>query len=231
MIQALQRFTSRRGKMKILRSDNGTNFIHARKYMIENDIKWYLNTPAASHHGGVWERMIRSARKVLTSVLTNHDECLDDEQLLTATCAAEVIINDRPMTNNPSSPLDLQALTPNHLLLLRYGNAHYSNDAKDSIYGRRWRIVQQIADSFWKRWAREYLPLLQLSQKPLEQRPLKQDQLVLLMGDSSARGKWPMGRIVEVIEGRDGLVRSIKVRTARGIYTRPVTKVVALEEV
>ena len=77
-IQALRRFLARRGNVKEIRTDNGSNFIGAKRELreaIENwnqnqilsflqqkCIKWTFNVPLASHHGGVWERQIRSIR-------------------------------------------------------------------------------------------------------------------------------------------------------------------------
>lgn len=62
-INAIRRFTCRRGQVKILRSDNGTNFVAAEKElrkavenlnqtkiqntMTEKGVKWMFNTPAA----------------------------------------------------------------------------------------------------------------------------------------------------------------------------------------
>ena len=36
---------------------------------------------------------------------------------------------------------------------------------EDLFSRRRWRQVQYLADAFWKRWSREYLPLLQIRRK------------------------------------------------------------------
>ena len=72
----LRRFIARRGAVIEIRSDNATNFVGAKKelkllinewnqtaihnFLLQKQIKWIFNTPAASHHGGVWERCIRS---------------------------------------------------------------------------------------------------------------------------------------------------------------------------
>ena len=107
-INAIRRFICRRGQVKILRSDNGTNFVAAEKElrkalenldqikiqnaMTKKGIKWIFNTPAASHQGGVWERQIRTVRKVLNSVLQQQTLC--DEGFQTLMCEVEAIINN-----------------------------------------------------------------------------------------------------------------------------------------
>lgn len=75
---ALSRFIALRGHVKIIRSDQGTNFVSARKQLQEGininelskeldnqNIQWIMNPPHASHHGGAWERKIGSVRRVL----------------------------------------------------------------------------------------------------------------------------------------------------------------------
>ena len=47
-------------------------------------IKWVLNPPYGSHHGGVWERCIRTVRKVLDAVI--REQALDDEGLSMLMC-------------------------------------------------------------------------------------------------------------------------------------------------
>lgn len=77
-INALHRFISRRGQVEHLLSDNGANFIGAKRELREalsslnqakiqgvlgqKGIKWSFNPPAGSHYGGVWERVIRMLR-------------------------------------------------------------------------------------------------------------------------------------------------------------------------
>lgn len=61
--------------------------------------------------------MIRSVRKVLNTTLT--EQVLDAEGLQTLLCEAEAIINRRPITKALPDLHDLEALTPNHLLLFK----------------------------------------------------------------------------------------------------------------
>ena len=72
-IQALRQFIARRGNIRVLRSDNGSNFVRAQKklgnvfkemdhqkiqYFLQNIgadyIIWHRNPPASHHMGGVW---------------------------------------------------------------------------------------------------------------------------------------------------------------------------------
>ncbi|KAF0309118.1 putative ATP-dependent RNA helicase Dbp73D [Amphibalanus amphitrite] len=46
---------------------------------------------------------------------------------------------------------------------------------------------------------------------------------------SVPRGSWPLGRVARTFPGQDGLVRVVEVNTRKGVYKRPVTKIVRLE--
>eukprot|EP00105_Crassostrea_gigas_P034805 XP_019918953.1 PREDICTED: uncharacterized protein LOC105318561 [Crassostrea gigas] len=123
-INALRRVIARRGQVTKIRSDNGTNFVGAerelarsiqewnqhqiQKSMLQKNVDWQLNPPAGSHHGGVWERIIRIIRKAMNSVLK--ELTLDDEGLNTLMCEIEYMINDRPITKNTDHHSDLKHL-------------------------------------------------------------------------------------------------------------------------
>ena len=129
-INAIRRFISVLGSPKEIRSDNGTNFTRANKelrnafeqwdhhvisnFYAQREIKWKFNPPAASHMGGVWERMVQTTKRVLKSLLK--EQILTDEVLATVMAEAVNIVNSRPLTRKSDSHLDYQPLTPNHLL-------------------------------------------------------------------------------------------------------------------
>ena len=246
-INALQRFISRRGQPKEITSDNGTNFVGAERELREaiqgwnqtqiheslhqSGIQWHFNPPAASHMGGVWERSIRTVRKVLRALMK--EQILDDEGLATLLCMVEAIVNGRPLTAVSDDPKDLGTLTPNHLLLLRPGPVlppgHF---AKDDVYcRRRWRQIQYLANVFWRRWVKEYLPTLQCRQKwLLPRRNLTVGDIVLVVDEATSRNMWPIGRVVETFPGKDDLVRTARVETKTSLLTRPIDKLCLLEE-
>ena len=97
---AFTRFQNFRGSCKYLKSDAGSNFMGARnieesqashqllmdvrKDASLNDLVWEVNPPLASHFGGVWERAIRSVRKVIDAVLMDlHEKLLTGEEFRT----------------------------------------------------------------------------------------------------------------------------------------------------
>ena len=88
-----------------------------------------------------------------------------------------------------------------------------------------------LADQFWTRWLREYLLLLQQRQKwLLPQRNFSQGDLILVGNDHTKRGLWPKGLVEEVFRDKNGLVRSVRIRTASSpSLIRDVRKLYLLE--
>lgn len=246
-ISAIRRFICRRGPVAHFRSDNGTNFTGAEKELkraiadlnhrsiekalIHDNIKWTFNPPAASHHGGAWESMIRLVRKVLVSVL--HLQTLTDETLVTVLCEAEAILNDRPITRVSEDPNDLEPLTPNHLLTLKRIPVLPPGlfDQKDQYVRRRWKQAQYLSDLFWKRWTKEYLATLQERQKwNKTQRNLMEGDIVLIADATAPRNSWMIGRIIKSFPDKSGIVRSVQIKTKTNVIERPVTKLGLLVE-
>ena len=245
-IQAFTRFVSRRGPPIEVHSDNGTNFKGAEaeikialekwnpdridNHLRKRGVKWNFNPPHASHAGGVWERMTRSIRRILRTLLGC--QLVDDETLLTLKAEVEKISNDRPLTSPTSDLNDPEPLSPSKLILLR-ANVCYPTGESDAIHiywSKRWKQAQYLADIFWKRWTREYLPTLQVTQKWVRPRPnLSVGDLVLNIGENSPRGRWPKGVVQEVFPDRNGNVRQVTVRTATTVLRRDVRKLCLLE--
>ncbi|XP_028404804.1 uncharacterized protein LOC114527371 [Dendronephthya gigantea] len=245
-LQSMRRFIARRGRPEIMRSDNGTNFVAGEKelrnaidgwnqeklhkFLLQQHIKWIFNSPTASHQGGVWERCIRTVRKVLKGLLKQ--QVLDEEGLTTLMCEAESIVNSRPLTKVSDDPNDAEALTPNHLLLLRSGPSFPPGMfTKEERYSRRrWRQIQYLADVFWRRWVKEYLPTLQKRQKWTKpRRNFQLGDIVLIVDENYPRCSWALGRIIEVKPGRDGYVRRVSMKTKSTVLERPINKIVLLE--
>jgi hypothetical protein len=247
---AFSRFIARRGVPKEVFSDNGTNFIGASGILKEEfkkiqsqesqgkiidrlrtkEISWHFNPPLASHTGGIWERMIRSIRRILAALTS--EQSIDDEVLLTLMAEIEKILNDRPLTRNEGQVDDLDPLTPSKLLLLR-SNACLPPGVfvGEDRYSKRWRQAQLLANSFWKRWLSEYLPSLQQRQKWLQlKRNVRVKDLVLMVDKRCSRGQWPLAIVEKVFPDKDGVVRQVMVRTKSGNFKRHVRELCLIEE-
>ena len=245
-IMVLRQFISRRGPPKEIWSDRGTNFVGANRelkeaiagwneekierHLQQKGIKWVFQPPAAPHMSGVWERLVQITKKHLKSAVG--DALLTDVELRTLLAEVESIVNNRPITAVSDDPDDCLALTPNHFLLQRATQLPPGLFVNEDLFSRRrWRKVQFLADHYWKRWIREYVPALQSRPKWFKsKRNVRIGDLVLLAEDKLVRNRWPMGRVVEVFTGEDEGVRSAKVKTAGGVFHRPVTKICLLEE-
>ncbi len=245
-LNALYRFMARRGQPKVIRSDNGTNFVGGERELreeiakwnkgriqgalSEKTIEWKFNPPSASHMGGAWERQVRTVRRVLSGL--TREQLLTDELLSTLMCIAEGIVNNRPLTAVSEDSRDPEPLTPNHLLLMRPTAAPKGIFSEHDLYARKkWRQVQYLADLFWKRWTSEYLPQLRLRTKWTQtKRNLAEGDIVLVTDHMLSRNEWPLGKVIKVYPGEDGRVRTIKVRSRGNELIRPIAKVCLLEE-
>ncbi|XP_068218281.1 uncharacterized protein [Palaemon carinicauda] len=246
-INALRRFVARRGNVKKIWCDNGTNFHGAeelrkslqemnddqvRAFLSKESISWTFNPPTASHMGGVWERQIRTVRKVLTPLFKEHAGRLDDESYRTLLTEVEATVNDRPLTTVSDSPDDLQPLSPAQLLTQKSSVVMPPPGVfqKGDMYLRqRWRYVQFLANLFWTRWRREYLSTLQERQKwNKEKRHLQVGDIVLVKDDNQLRSNWMMGRVISTGKDRTGFVRSVVLKTQTSELHRPIQKLVLL---
>lgn len=195
------------------------------------ELSGHSTPPASSHHGGSWERLIRSVRKVLNSTLNVQN--LDEEGLHTVLCEVEAIINSRPITKASTDPNDLEALTPNHLLLLKTSPSLPTGNYQEvDVYAhRRWKQVQYMSDLFWRRWVKEYLPQLQERQRWTGvKRNLIPGDIVLIVDNTAPQNSWLMGRVLQTFADRKGFVRQVRVKTKSSCLDRPITKICLLQE-
>ena len=257
-ICSLRRFICRRGNVLSITSDNGTNLTGGNRELRESirewngkcieswlkqkGISWHFNPPYASHFGGFFEREIRSVRKVLTSLLNEQPIKLNDEYFVTVLCEVEAILNNRPLTEISSDPSDIEALTPNHVLLFNAGVTFPPGlfTPTDCYIKKRWRQVQYIVGLFWSRWRKEYVTLLQQRQKWTEpNRCYEPGDLVLVVDVLLPRNRWPLGKIQSVNTDSKGLVRSANIKVSKSkfgpinnfatsVIERPITKLVLL---
>ena len=248
-IATLRRFVARRGKPSVIWSDHGTNFVGAARELKElhqfskdqgtksaitnfcakQHINWRFTPEHAPHFGGLWEAAVKSFkhhfRRVVGSVR------LTFEELTTMLTQVEACLNSRPLTPIPYPEEGLEALTPGHFLTGTPLEALPDPPAsfRPIPLLRRWHLCQTLSRHFWNRWSAEYLNVLQNLAKWRRTSPnLKVGDIVCVRGEQTPPTKWPLARIQEVVRGNDGLVRVVVIRTAKGVYKRPIMKIVPL---
>ncbi|UYV74002.1 hypothetical protein LAZ67_11001790 [Cordylochernes scorpioides] len=93
----------------------------------------------------------------------------------------------------------------------------------------RWKCIQSMKNSFWKKWSQDYLNLLQARPRwHRTHQDLQSGQLVLMKQDSTPPHHWPLARIIKTYKGPDGHVRVVDLRTPKNVLKRPITKIAPL---
>ena len=94
---------------------------------------------------------------------------------------------------------------------------------------QHWHLCQALVRHLRQRWSTDYLDNLQkLSRCHVLSRNLHMCDIVCLRKEPIAPTKWPLARIIEVHSGKDGKVQVVTVKTMKGMYKRPIVKVVPL---
>ena len=223
---ALTRFMARRGTPQTIISDNGTNFVGANNELmrlwatddettIRNDspgINWQFNTPYASHTGGHFERLVQMVKHGLYKQLNT--ESMTDEQFETCLCIVEDILNSRPIGLATIDGKDHEPLTPRHFLSPSAAMQAMPSDKLDDDPAQQWQHIVFIMNTFWKRYSKECVPLLNRMSKWHQEKAQFKINDIVAFADSKRRGKWPLAKVVDIkINKSDKLARSVEILT------------------
>lgn len=243
-LMSLRRFIARRGTPAELFSDQGTNFKGGERELRETfvemskelqhllapqKISFRFNPPAAPHFGGVWEREIRSVKSALYA--TVGAQPVPEEVLRTVLTEVEGILNSKPLGYVSSDASDPDPVTPSVLLMGRPDGSlpQVVYPESELICRRRWKHSQILADHFWARFIRLYVPSLQARQKwQATPADIAGDCVVMIADPHLPRALWPIGKVVKTHPSPDGHIRSADVKVKERIYTRPVARLVVL---
>ncbi|XP_073979066.1 uncharacterized protein [Rhodnius prolixus] len=250
-IDALDRFIARRGKPVKMLSDCGKNFVGAANYLTEvaawhdsettqacildhinhHHITWLFNPPHAPHFGGIWEAGVKSTKTLLRKLIGS--STFSSQELNNIFIKIEAILNSRPLQPLSTDPQDLQPLTPGHFLIGAPLTALPEATLTDVPLNHltRWQYLRERVQHFWNRWQKEYLQTLQQRTKWITTTTnLKVGDMVLLKDLHTWPLQWPLARVISIHPGSDGIVRVATVKTAQGVYKRPVTKLAPLPQ-
>ncbi|XP_041471192.1 uncharacterized protein LOC121420595 [Lytechinus variegatus] len=244
-LQALERFVSIRGAPATMISDNATCFRGAdnkinelnlkldkkqiRELGLRYQVEWKFGPPGGPHHQGAVECMVQEVKKAMRH-LVKADK-LTFVEWETVFCQISGLINSRPLTAMSASPLDQPPLTPNHFLIGR-GDLSCPDIPCEEYRGdlrKRRELCKTMVDGFWRRWMDCIHKLSPRNKWQRSTENLEEGDIVLVIGDSKARGSWKMAEVVKCYPGQDDLVRIVDVKsTDRTIAKKPVTKLVSL---
>ncbi|GFX42563.1 integrase catalytic domain-containing protein [Trichonephila clavipes] len=237
---SLRRFIARRTRPETIYTDNGTNFVGTNselknldwdKIMKETDIKpikWKFNPPTAAWWGGWWERLVRVIKELLKRTLGK--AILTYEELLTVLCDCEAVVNSRPLTYVSEDPNDLIPLTPS---LFLNGKSSYDTVDLDlsefSKFQKRIKYRRKLIHDFRSRFRKEYLGQLRQKRPGKPGHDFKVGDVVMIEEPSKKRVYWPLGKVISLLPGRDGKVRTLKLKCKNSELIRPIQRVYPLE--
>ena len=171
-MQCFKRFTARRGIPGLMVSDNAKTFKSAA-HLIQKvpespevakafprlQVKWKFDLEKALWHGGLFEWLIKSAKRCSKKMIRK--STLMYEVLLTVTTELEAVQNSRLISYVSTEDLDEQ-LTPSHPLMgfrVLFTRPTTWPDYDESLNDlTHWmKHFLTTVQNFWKRWKMEYL--------------------------------------------------------------------------
>lgn len=130
----------------------------------------------------------------------------------------ETCINSRPLIALSDKLEDYSVLTPGHFLI---GGPLVSLPEPSVLKIKenrlsRWQLLQQLIESFWKTWSRDYLHTLQQRTKWRQpNHAITPGCLLLIMSPGLPPSRWALGRFISVISGTTASSGSSQLKPAR----------------
>ena len=251
-MRSFRRFVSRRGTSQVIYSDNAQTYKCAEKgikqcyeilnspkfqeFLSERSIKWKYICPLSPWWGGYWERLMKTIKIPLKKVLGK--SFMSSDELYTVLTEVEAMVNSRPICAVHDDPNSLEYLTPANFLIgrstinlpvrpLKHTEVHPTVTRKE--LNNLLRNQEKALKRVWKMWREEYLRSLGTSPAIKDQMPIKEGDLVMVASNLQPRCTWSVGRVSELLEGRDGRIRSAIVKVKGKLRTRPVQLMSKLE--
>ena len=233
-----EEFVFRKGKPDSIVSDRGSQLVAAGIVLANKDLPvnrldwqkvtsvnsttdWHFVPVGGQHRNGLSEATVKILKKSL--YLAIHPSVqLTYAELVTLLARISFSINSRPLAIGYTSPNSqqedsLMPLTPNHLLLGRASldvpDLEYDESNK---FSARLSYVQEVFNSWWKRWIDDVLPTLVPCRRWRDIRKnLDVNDIVMMHYDGNLADDYRIARVVAVFKDKRGLVRTAKVAFRR----------------
>ena len=227
---SFKRFISIRGFPGYVYSDNGSQLVAANKELramtknwdmselckfgSKQGMTWIFNRSAnAPFQNGCSESLIRLVKRGIS--MSIGDSVISFGELLTALYEIANLINGRPIGSKPGNDLSLGTyLCPNDLILGR-NNINVPNEMFDESSNdfKKYKFINKIVSSFWKKWNRDFFHTLIVRQKwHVKSRNVRIGDIVLVQDANSLSGKWKLAQVIKTHVGSDDKVRDVTIR-------------------
>ena len=241
-LQSLRRFCSVRGWPNKIHSDPGSQLKGAaselrrtvqgldweeiRRYGHKYGTTWSFAPGDAQWYNGSTEALVKTTKRALKAIIGDH--IFKFSELLTIMYEISQIVNQRPIGRKPTEPHESPYLCPNDLLLGRCTSHVPQGPFSDNVSeGQRYKFIQSVINSFWKRWTREVFPGLVIQPKwHVDRRNVLVGDVVLVQDSNIVRGEWKMGLITKTIPSSDTRIRRVEVMYKRGSTRITVSRAV-----
>ena len=195
----------------------------------EQGITWLFIKELSPWMGGFYERLIGITKTALKKSVGRLS--LTNIQLQTTLSEIEAIVNSRPLIyleDDVNSPI----ITPQHFLSINTKNGsptigdmderndpdylHQKMDSSTELL-ETWKKGNRYLDQFWDVWKSHYLTSLrersQIFNKHASIQSAQEPNIgdVVQIKDTTSRGTWKIGRIIELVSSEDGLIRAAKI--------------------
>ena len=145
-MKAYRRFSSRRGSLSSITSDNAMTFKAAASMLASEGVTWQFIVERAPWWGGFWERVVGLTKAALRRTLGA--SMMMWEELETVLCSVESAINARPLMSVTDDPADKTPLRPNDFLHCEVEQSRSSGKEAERLTRRR-RYQNRVVACLW----------------------------------------------------------------------------------
>jgi hypothetical protein len=200
-------------------------------HLEEYNITWKFNLSRAPWWGGQFERLIGIVKKAMHKTIGG--ATLNWQELSEVMLDIETQINRRPLCYMEDD-VELPTLTPSTFLFQRSNQLPEQEPwrEEEKSLRRRAKFLITCKKNLWNRWRREYLTALRERHNLTHQTTkfkISVGDVVIVKSDDKNRGNWPLAIVQRVFPGKDGVIRAVRLKTAKGTLERPVQHLYPME--
>jgi hypothetical protein len=233
---AFRRFAARRGPVSVMYSDNAQTFRCVERHLnilqadptvldllARRKLLWIYSASLAPWWGGFWERMVRSVKDLLRR--SNGRACLAYDELEVSLIEIESVVNARPLNYISDGADEPLPITPNQFLNNRRSTCATPEPAVNLLAPTSTSATliamdqerREYVSNICARFIEDYVMQLDnFHSKGKSSRKIRLGEVVLIHDEHTKRLMWSTGLVTELRPSRDGLVRSVVLRTANG---------------